>query len=456
MDAECEDPLSTTEESSLLPSPSEQKLSTLQLLCLNSFAFSNGLCISTYFLITLPIEAARISVSAKSVVLGSLIALAGISQLVCPLVGLMSDACTLNLGRRRPFMIIGGLGCTVGLAAQWLASVYEVWALYAAAFFVSMLSLNMVYSAMISLVPDIVATPQIGAANGLQALLSVTGAAFGNACFYLVLDADVRGLYPIYLVTLLLTVGLTVCTTHETPLGLPPQAAESTRGAAGAAGDGERRLLVPLAWSAVRGAYYLSPVEHHDFFYVTLSRTLYYMGVSAQTFFLYFLKDIIQVEDPRKSVTLLSGIGQLSACVTAYPIGLLSDHFGQRRTFIYISCACLALGNLAFIFARSFNVVMIISGLVGLGNGAYMVTDSSLAMDTLPDKAASAKFLGIWGVASFVGTALGPMVGGPLLYLVGQTGQEGVYSIWGYASLLSFAFVYFVLAAVVLIKVSQN
>jgi len=35
-------------------------------------------------------------------------------------------------------------------------------------------------------------------------------------------------------------------------------------------------------------------------------------------------------------------------------------------------------------------------------------------------KPAAAQLLGIWGIASFVGTALGPFIGGPILYFFGQ------------------------------------
>lgn len=43
----------------------------------------------------------------------------------------------------------------------------------------------------------------------------------------------------------------------------------------------------------------------------------------------------------------------------------------------------------------------------GVGNGAYLSVDYALACDTLPSKEHAAKFLGIWGVAAFIGTMMG-------------------------------------------------
>lgn len=55
----------------------------------------------------------------------------------------------------------------------------------------------------------------------------------------------------------------------------------------------------------------------------------------------------------------------------------------------------------------------------GAGNGAFLAVDYALAVDTLPDKKAAAKDLGLWGIAAFIGAAIGPAILGPLLHIVG-------------------------------------
>jgi hypothetical protein len=62
----------------------------------------------------------------------------------------------------------------------------------------------------------------------------------------------------------------------------------------------------------------------------------------------------------------------------------------------------------------------------------------------------------VWGVAAFLGSALGPMIGGPLLYLIGHNehppGNEDDpdYTIQGYAVLLGLSSFYFFVSAVAL------
>ncbi|GMH95637.1 hypothetical protein TrVE_jg13880 [Triparma verrucosa] len=423
--------------------PSKQLQSLPRLMSTFSFCFANGCMLCSYFIITLPLESARISEDLKSLYLGCFIAIAGLTQLMCPLIGMLSDICSHRWGRRRPFMVLGGLfGCTF-LSLQLYASVNELWSLYSFAFAMSMMSLNTIFSSMVGMVPDLIDESQVGAANGVQAVLSVTGGLFGFGFFYFVLDKQIPGLYVLYIFLVASTIVLTVLSAQETPIPIPY--------------NGERRIFHSLPISEVKKSYYLTPSEHGDFFWVTLSRTFYYMGISAQTFFLYFLKDIIKMSDPAAGVSILSSVAQCSAALSAYPVGLFSDRLNRgRKMFIYGSCFILAIGNAAFLFCRNLTSVIVISGLIGMGNGGYLSMDSALAVDCLPNKEESAKYLGIWGVASFIGTALGPMIGGPLLYFAGQTDIPGNYSIEGYALLLSMSVVYFIIAALVLKKVKSD
>ena len=69
-----------------------------RIFAMLSFCFANGCLLCTYFLITLPIEAARIQEAGKALYLGGFIVIAGLSQLVCPVIGTCCVSSTL--GRR--------------------------------------------------------------------------------------------------------------------------------------------------------------------------------------------------------------------------------------------------------------------------------------------------------------------------------------------------------------------
>ena len=103
--------------------------------------------------------------------------------------------------------------------------------------------------------------------------------------------------------------------------------------------------------------------RHYDFFIVTVSRLWYYCGVSVQTFFLYFLQDIIHVQDdPESAVAYLAVLGQISGSLLCYPVGWLSDtvYGGRRKPFVYLACSILGCVVVWMMFATSMHQMVIL------------------------------------------------------------------------------------------------
>ena len=114
-------------------------ISFKRMICMLSTAFSYGCMLTTLFLITLPVECERIYVSSsggspKSVALGGFVCIAGVTQLISPLVGRWSDMYhppAEHLGQRLPYYFVGLIWTLLGLLGQTIASLYELWILYA-------------------------------------------------------------------------------------------------------------------------------------------------------------------------------------------------------------------------------------------------------------------------------------------------------------------------------------
>lgn len=158
---------------------------------------------------------------------------------------------------------------------------------------------------------------------------------------------------------------------------------------------------------------------------------------------------------------------------SSYPVGIASDRLmgGQRKPFIYLACFMLSGVMFAMIFASSMHQMFILCMILGAGNGIYLTTETSLAVDALPHtrrideenppaSGGDAQLLGLWGIASFIGSTLGPLIGGPLLYIFGSEpekldeGQD--YSIRGYALVLGLSAIYFLLSALALQGVRKS
>jgi MFS family permease len=412
----------------------------------------------------------------KSVSLGVFVAIAGVTQLISPLAGMLSDTYkppTNDLGQRLPYLVFGAILTVIGLLWLTLSSERSLWIRFSFAFFLHMIGLNIIYSMMIALIPDQVPESQTGMANGILALLLVTGSLFGFELFHSVLAGDIHSMYRLYTCIVIFTTILTCSYASDGDVALsqrrrrehqmPPLL--STRHPMLVSPTLLLRTMLydplrRLEWETLARSYTIDPSKYHDFFMVTVSRTFYYMGISVQTFFLYFLHDIIRIHtNPENAVALLAVLGQCAGALTCYPVGLASDRLfhGQRKPFVYLACVILALSMVSLLFCSTMPQVTIIGLVLGGANGMYLTMDTSLAVDTLPkyhglDGSDTAQLLGVWGVAGFVGSALGPLIGGPLLYIVGGTDGMDIeeYTLKGYAVIICASSFYFCLSAFLL------
>merc|ERR1719217_504904 len=92
-----------------------------------------------------------------------------------------------------------------------------------------------------------------------------------------------------------------------------------------------------------------------------------------------------------------------------------------------------------------------VAGLLGCANGIYLSMDAALALDHLPSGDEAARFMGIWGIGCFLGSAIGPVLGGPVLSFFGHdSANPQAYTYHGYATLLIFAALCFGLSGYIL------
>lgn len=406
-----------------------QALSFLKLFGLNLYAFTYFLIVGTMGLLVLPEEAVRLYPHRHALFMGVLLGLTGLTQLVSPFAGYLSDRSSSRFGRRRPYMIGGALGACVGLGAMFLSRqlLQPFW--YSVALVFAILGMNVSYAAYSALMPDFVPEHQMGQASGMMALLGLVGSCSGFALFSFVLD--VFWSYLVYGVLTITTIAVTCLAANERPTS---------------------SVHEPIIWREVARCYYIDRSTHSDFFWVFIVRTLYYMGVSCQAFILYFVRDISRSPNPLAITGIVAMLGQASASIIALPAGRMSDNVGRKPL---VRWACLVMGAVyvSFLWLHSNTWLYILGFVYGFGNGLFLPVDYALACNTLPNKKYMARDLGVWGIAAFIGSTFGPVLYGPILWSVGpQPGFQQSdpttfhYQFTGYAIILGLATTFLVSA----------
>jgi MFS family permease len=414
-------------------------VSVWKLCGINAFFLAYGAWISSFAIVTLPYESTRFFPDADAVALGGFMFIAGASQMSGPWAGYVSDRTRSAYGRRRPVLVKGAVVAAPSLVMLLMARTYYGslggWAptLYYVAFTATMLALNVMYTAASGIVPDMIPDDQTGQSNGVLAAMSAAGACMGFV--YTMVHPDVGSLYWFYLALLATCVPITCyCATEESSLG----GVASSDDVESSAREGSTSATVDSAfsWRELASMYTISPFvpEQKSFFWLFVCRTLYYTGISAQVFLLYLLRDTAVKEDgsgleghePQQTVARLSFIGQVGGMIAAYPAGLLSDVFG-RKPLIVIACAGIISVYIMFMYIHRLTSIMYIGVYYGALNGMFLSVDYALAIDCLPSRENAARWLAVWGVASFIGTSIGPTVFALILHFSPQRADGRAY-----------------------------
>jgi MFS family permease len=119
------------------------------------------------------------------------------------------------------------------------------------------------------------------------------------------------------------------------------------------------------------------------------------------------------------------------------PAGMLMDRFGRKVTAVP-SFALMALGIGLIPFTRDFTTLLLVSMLIGLGNGLGSGLMMTLGADLAPP-GATGEFLGIWRLVGDTGAVVGPLVVGFVAGAIGLSGGAWVLSLTGWLAVVTLA-----------------
>lgn len=339
---------------------------------------------------------------------GSVVALVG-----NPLLGRLSDRTASPLGMRRPWMVVGLVGGTLGIVV--VATAPNV-RMVLVGWCIAQLFFNALLAALAAVLPDQVPTDQRG-----------TVAGFIGIC---VPVASVAGTYLVK-----------VFTGHQLAMFLAPCVVGGILVLTFAATLDDRRLepadRPPWSLRQLAGTYYVSPRRHPDFAWVFASRFLLVLAFAfLATYQAYYLLDHLgSVEDDVPSQIFLGTLVQSVAVVAASLVGgRLSDRAGRRKPFVAAAAVVYGLALFVLAVASGFDGFLVGMAVSGLGFGMYMAVDLALVADVLPDEATAAKDLGVLNMAGALPFSVAPAMA-PVVLSVGNGSYAVLYTVAGCCAL---------------------
>jgi MFS family permease len=331
-----------------------------------------------------------------------------------PLFGRMSDRTSSPLGMRRPWMVIGLVGGSLGILVVAMAPDIPLVLL---GWCMAQLFFNALLAAMVAVLPDQVPVAQRGLVAGVL-----------GVCLPV---ASVSGTFLVQLFT-----------GHQLAMFMVPCAVGGFFILLFAVTLKDRRLAKGAAprWSLgeLLRTFYVNPRRSPDFAWAFASRFMLVLAYAfLTTYQAYYLLEKIgstQAEVPRQ--IFLGTLAQSVVLVLASLIGgRLSDRTGRRKVFVL--AASIVYGLAMFVVAIASNLDGFLVGMAigGLGFGTYMAVDLALVADVLPDKDNVAKDLGVLNIAGALPFAIAPAIA-PAILAIGGGSYGVLYAVAGVCAIL--------------------
>jgi MFS family permease len=331
-----------------------------------------------------------------------------------PFFGKVSDRTSSPLGMRRPWMVIGLVGGSLGVLVVALAPTIAVvlvgWC-FAQLFF------NALLAAQVAVLPDQVPTVQRGQVSGVLGIC--------------VPIASVSGTFLVRLFT-----------GNQVAMFLVPCAIGGFFILLFAIVLKDRRLsrADKPAWSLreLLGTFYVNPRTSPDFAWAFAGRFLFVLAyaflVTYQAY--YLLEKLGSAEKDVPGQIFLGTLTQSTFIVAASLIGgRLSDRSGRRKIFVMIASIVFGLGLFAVAVAADFNGFLVGMAISGLGFGLYMAVDLALVADVLPDQDNAAKDLGVFNIAGALPFSVAPAIA-PLILAINGAGYGVLYAVAGICAIV--------------------
>ncbi len=391
-----------------------------------------------------------------------------IAVLMQGLVGILSDRNTSRFGRRRPFILIGGVTeifvfLVIGVIAATLEGTLGYWVLFGT-YILSMLSSNTGHAAVQSLIPDIVPEEKHGIFAGFKAFFELpaplifvsfvitkmveVGNIWGGLlilsaivliCTALAMFApekpikempyemDWKPILRLVAMTAVFTViilgsGAIVNFVNRLAGTLPDTTALIVTAAVGVVGMG---IAVVLGvWASVRISLGDQGTgDNTSFTWWVVNRLAFLVGsTNLASFVLYFLQERFDYLEgaaaagPTAMLVMFVGVAIL---ISSIPAGWLTDKFGRKPVCAF-SGVLATIGTVVVV--ASINMTMLYVGglLVGIAIGFFYSASWALGTTLVPKQEAG-RYLGIQNLAGAGAGAVGAYIGGPIGDGVGFT-----------------------------------
>src|SRR5258706_4913433 len=237
-----------------------------------------------------------------------------VSLVVTPLAGAISDRWRSRSGRRRPFLIIGMLGSSLGLLALVPFGQAGSLVVYALAFMNLQLWWNLGAGPYAGLVADIVPKRDQGMASAWLNIMTIAGTVVGNILAQQLYRQGAPGTF----IAALIAVNLAALAVMLVGVREPPSAGSPA----------------PFDLASFLRSFWVDPARHPAFFWLLLTPQNSNLGLwSVLTFMLFYFQTVLGIGDAIGLLPVMLGAGAL----LAVPASVVGAGVANRHRLLRIA-----------------------------------------------------------------------------------------------------------------------
>lgn len=411
------------------------KLTHTTFIKITVFGFGLSVLWACVHSVILPIRLLDFVPEAQKNTYLDLLILAGLflAMIVQPVAGAISDRSGIKWGRRRPYILLGGLLVLLLLPGIGLTGSYAT--IFIVYCFLQ-ISSNIAQGPFQGLIPDLIPKERRGTASGWRGLLNLIGSVLIMRLIAPLMDKyftdnEILGLW--------LTLGILALILLAVMLATVITVKEKTV-------NGSSKL--PLL-SAVLKSFRVDVRARPEFIIFLVACLFIFMAWGTLTgHILYFLTDVVNLPGPATAASNLLIVVGIGLLVSVYPAGRLCDRIGRKPITVtsgFLGALGIAVLYISAFITQNYVHIMLCGGFLGICGGAWVSTQWALATD-LVSKGEEARYLGLVNMSVAGAGALSRLMGPVIDYF------NGISLNSGYSVMLLVCFICFIAGSILLSK----